>query len=185
MNAPVRARAAAVTRESLHECVRAAILEVGFFDSVLSLSQQGSRLGPMDLEAERFLIASVLCGDVLPGVLQLEPSDMWAVFHQRIWRVMLTVADPTDTAAIEAAALDSGALLGPIAAELDRMKLADGCELARGLKDIEFAAERVRVAATERRLVKVMQRITSDLCTGHCDVKGARALLSEFFRGAK
>src|SRR5678816_2054996 len=162
MNAPLRRASAKI---SLHEAVRDAILEVGFFDSVLSLSAQGPRVGPCDLEAERFLIASVLWGDAKPQEIGLKPDDFWAVFHRRIWRVLLDSPDPTDLQAIENLALDSGALLGPIAEQLGQIKLFDGDELARSTRDIGFAAERVAALAKDCRLARLLIGVHADLCT--------------------
>lgn len=182
MNAPIQR---AATKRTLHEVVRDAILEVGFFDNVLSLSAQGRRVGPCDLEAERFLIASVLWGDAKPAEIRLNTDDFWAVFHRRIWRVLLDSPDPTNLRAVENLALDSGALLGPIAEQLEQIKQVGGDELARSTRDIGFAAERVAALAQDCRLARLLISVHADLCTQRVDVKGARLTLSNFFKGGK
>lgn len=171
MNAPGK-------RPSLVDAVRAAVLEVGLFDRTTQ-----RHTGPADVDAEAFVIVSVLFGDVQPGALKLKPEAFCSLWNQRIWSAMLSVADPTDMEALQNAAFAQGKLLGPIADELERMKLLDvGQDWVRSMRDVEGAAATVRALARDRRLAERLVRLHADLVGKRLDADGAKVVLRDYFK---
>lgn len=136
------------------------------------------RGAPCDHDLECGIISAVLTGTVRADELRIAADDFWSLFNRMLWPELLTAKDPTDLHAIVAAS----AIAGPLLDELEMLRDGQPFFVRSRIDDACF---RVRELAAQRRLIEVLQDCDARLRIGATDVKGARALLSEFFRGAK
>lgn len=136
------------------------------------------RGAPHDHDLECAIISAVLTGTVQAAELAISADDFWADFNRLLWPELLAAKDATDLHALIAAS----AIAGPLFDELETLRDGQPFFVRSRVDDACF---RVRELAAQRRLIAVMQGIDAELRIGARDVKGARARLSEFFRGAK
>ena len=132
---------------------------------------------PADLDLECGIISAVLTGTVTPGELAIAADDFYATVNRLLWPELLAAPDPTDVPAVVAAS----EIHGPLLEELETLR--DGQPFFVPAR-VKVACARVRELARQRRLIAVLQSIDAQLRIGCLDVKGARARLSEFFKGA-